>query len=319
MVDDEGGPTDMNLMYINAQFSPDKYETELLLDCAAAGGDIFISTDNLEGPLADTLGVSTVYSFNMPLGKKNEEDSVPVNIDTTQAPYMVKQSLIETYLNLDSATGYDILGQYYSHPNFVRFSLGEGHIYISSAPKLFSNIVVADPEDWKYACDALSYLPVRRTIWDEHYKGYGPQRSELSYIISQAPLRWAYYLLVIGLLTYILFEGKRRQRVIPVLEPLQNTTLEFVETVGRLYYQNRDNADLAAKKIAHFYDFLHHRLHIRYREDDKMLIPVLSRKSGMPEEKIEEIFSLIRRVSISPGEQTVIELSKKIDEFYKQF
>lgn len=308
-----------NMIFINASFSPDKYETELLLNYASHGGQIFIGTEYLDGPLADTLNIATVGFSFLPNVKNEEEDSVPINVKGIRDSFIVKQSLVNTYLNLDSASDYEVLGHYYNNANFAKLNWGGGAIYVNCLPRMFSNIVIKDPVDWKYAFGALSSLPVRDTKWDEHYKGYGPGESELSVVISQAPLRAAYYTLLVGLLLYIFFEGKRRQRVIPVLEPIQNTTLEFVETVGRLYYQNRDNADLAAKKIAHFYDFLSHRLNIRYREGDKTTIPQLSRKSGMPEEKIEEIFRLIDQVSISPGEQLVVRLSKKIDEFYKQF
>jgi hypothetical protein len=315
---DEEEASKKNLLFINAMFIPDKYETELLLDYAAGGGEIFISTEYLEGALADTLNISAVGFSFMPADSISDEDSVPISLVKGDS-FMVKQSLVNSYLNLDSARDYEVLGQYYSNANFVKLHWGEGAIYVNCVPRMFSNIVLKDPVDWKYAFAALSSLPVRETVWDEHYKGYGPQRGELSIMMSQAPLRWAYYLLLTGLLIYIFFEGKRRQRVIPVVEPLQNTTLEFVETVGRLYYQNRDNADLAEKKIAHFYDFLLHRLHIRYREGDKTLITTLSRKAGMPEKDIQEIFTLIREATARPHEQTVIQLSKKIDEFYKQF
>jgi hypothetical protein len=317
--EDEEDTGTENMIFINAEFSPDKYETELLLNYASRGGQVFISSEYLEGPLADTLNIATVWLSFMPTGKNQDEDSVPINLEGVKDSFMVKQSLVNAYLNLDSASGYEILGRYYNNANFVKMNWGSGAIYVNCLPRMFSNIVVKDREDWRYAFAALSNLPVRDTKWDEHYKGYGPERGELSIIVSQAPLRAAYYTLLVGLLVYIFFEGKRRQRVIPVLEPIQNTTLEFAETVGRLYYQNRDNADLAAKKIAHFHDFLSHRLNIRYRPDDKTLVPQLSRKSGMPEDKIEEIFRLIDQVSISPDEHLVIRLSKKIDEFYKQF
>jgi hypothetical protein len=228
-------------------------------------------------------------------------------------------TLATAYLNTDSAYNFELLGKYSNQPNFIRFRMGDGAIYIHTSPRTFSNYVLRDSNDWEYAFRCLSYLPVEDVFWDEHYKGFGLQRSELSYILSQAPLRWAYYLLIIGLLIFILFEGKRRQRIIPVLEPVKNTTLEFVETVGRLYYQNRDHTDLAAKKIAHFYDFLYHRLYIRYRPGDEKIIAQISSKSGLPEEKIRELFQLIETVSHSATEWNVVELSKKIDEFYRQF
>jgi hypothetical protein len=308
-----------NLIFINARFSPDKYETKLLLQYAATGGNVFVSTEWLDGDLADTLGVSTVnFSFFFSKAKE-KEDTIPIILAPDSEVFYVKQSLYGAYINTDSAENFEVLGNYFGKANFVKFHIGHGNIYLHTIPKMFSNYEMVDPMDWRYAFRCLSYLPVKDVIWDEHYKGFSLERSPLSYALSQAPLRWAYYLLMIGLLIYIFFEGKRRQRIIPVVEPLRNTTLEFVETVGRLYYQNRNHRDLAAKKIAHFYDFLHHKLHIRYQPGDVKIVERLSQKSGLPEEKIKHLFDLIELNSKWPTESTVIELSQKIDEFYKQF
>jgi hypothetical protein len=55
-----------NLVFINSAFSPDKYETSLLLQYASRGGNVFISTESLEGTLADSLKIHTVRNFYFP-------------------------------------------------------------------------------------------------------------------------------------------------------------------------------------------------------------------------------------------------------------
>jgi hypothetical protein len=311
-----------DIILINGEFAPDKYETNLLLQYAASGGNVFISTEYLYGDLADTLGIRMEHELPVVFSGSDTfiADSLPLTLHAgTGKSYYIKANLSASYINTDSAAGFEALGEYNQKTNFIRIPIGEGAIYVHSSPRAFTNFVLRDPNDWEYAFRCISYLPTSDVIWDEHYKGYSLQRGELSYVLSQTPLRWAYYVLVIGLLLYIIFESKRRQRIIPVLEPVKNTTLEFVETIGRLYYQNRDHADLAAKKIAHFHEFLHHRLHIRYTPGDKKIIAQISSKAAMPEEKVRYLFSLIEQVSEDADEQSVIELSQKIDEFYKQF
>ena len=57
-------------------------------------------------------------------------------------------------------------------------------------------------------------------------------------------------------------QGKRKQRIIPVITPLKNTSLEFVETIGRLYYQKGTRSGIAHKKIIFFLDFIRTRYNI---------------------------------------------------------
>jgi hypothetical protein len=49
----------------------------------------------------------------------------------------------------------------------------------------------------------------------------------LRFFLTNDFLRWALRLSVFGLILYILFEMKRRQRVIPVITPLRNSTVRF--------------------------------------------------------------------------------------------
>lgn len=52
---------------------------------------------------------------------------------------------------------------------------------------------------------------------------------------------------LIGLL--IVSYLKRKQRIIPVIRPLENSSIDFARTVGGLYYEYKDYYDLITKKI----------------------------------------------------------------------
>jgi hypothetical protein len=47
----------------------------------------------------------------------------------------------------------------------------------------------------------------------------------LSYKIRS--LRWAWYLTLLGVIIYAIFHAKRRQNVIPIIEPKQNNSLKI--------------------------------------------------------------------------------------------
>ena len=50
----------------------------------------------------------------------------------------------------------------------------------------------------------------------------------------------------------MIFNAKRRQRVVPIINPLPNTTLDFTKTIGNLYYQEGNHQNIVDKKIIYF-------------------------------------------------------------------
>jgi len=206
--------------------------------------------------------------------------------------------------------------------NFLKYSFGRGTLYILPDPNLFTNYSLLRTDGAAYAGKALSYLPESGTlIWDELYtRGNLANASILRVIFQHEQLRWAYFIAIIALLVFVLFEMKRRQRIIPVMEPLKNTTLDFVKVVGKVYYQQRDNRDIAGKKILYFLDFLrtNYRINTNGSHDD--LLSALQLKSAATSETLNNLFAsiaLIRQYDHVSDKQ-LIELNEYMEEFYKQ-
>jgi hypothetical protein len=118
---------------------------------------------------------------------------------------------------------------------------------------------------------------------------------------------------------FILFRARRRQRIIPVVRPHANATLEFVDTVGRLYYQRGNHDDLARKKIAHFQEYLRNHLKIDGRTLDEPTASRITSRSGVSSELVEQVVSAIDRANQTRqmSADDLLRLSKPIDEFYK--
>ena len=117
-----------------------------------------------------------------------------------------------------------------------------------------------------------------------------------------------------------MFEGKRKQRVIPVIKPLQNTSLEFVETVGMLYYQKGTNIDIARKKIQFFLDNIRTRYNIATPAKDEAFYNALSRITAIDVTEIRNLFTFIVNVNDSEtiDEATLVKLNNKIEDFYQK-
>jgi predicted nucleic acid-binding protein len=174
----------------------------------------------------------------------------------------------------------------------------------------------------EYTAKALSYIPadIETIHWDEYYKlGREGASTPLRFFLNDAFLRWALWLTTAGLLIYIFFQMKRRQRIIPVVEPVRNTTLDFVDTVSSVYFSQHDNNSIAAKKIQFWYDHIRTRYYLSPQNTDEAFIQQLQRKSGVSKEHIQTILQHIKRAEAQPKvtDDLLVQLSSSIDEFYQ--
>ncbi len=251
-----------NYIIINSKFSPGDSDAEALLKFVSDGNNAFVSAEEMSGVFADSLkvkinngyyeeGLSTEDLKSGP--KKDSIYLVLLNtrLSTYEKKYWYRDGTVSSYFSsVDTANALVLGKNSQGNINFVRIRYGEGYFYLSATPLAFTNYNMMLADNAAYISACLSYLPVRDTYWDEYYKNYREADSNsLRFIESQPPLYWAYYLALWSAVVYIVFESKRRQRVIPIVEPPKNTTLEFVSTIGRLYFQNGNHKDIADKKI----------------------------------------------------------------------
>jgi hypothetical protein len=273
--------------------------------------------------LSDTLGLKL-----QPFGNLMSEDSTSINFVNpslhTKENYTFKRSMIDTYFDelrkKDSTLVLGITKD--SMPDFVRVQFGEGYFLVHAAPLCFTNYFMLFRNNHDYISKALSYIsPSVETVhWDEYYKtGREGPDTPLRFFLSNNFLTWALWLSITGFLTFIFFEMKRRQRIIPVIEPLRNTTLDFVETVSSVYYSQHDNNSIAKKKIQFWFDHIRQRYYLSSTDPDEAFLQQLQRKSGISRELIDSIVKNIGRAQAQPNvtDDTLKELTKSIDDFYQ--
>lgn len=202
--------------------------------------------------------------------------------------------------------------------NFLKLNHGKGHIYYHSEPLFLTNYYLLKPNAGKYAENVFSYLPDRETIWFGTGESSAQSNgSPLSFILANPPLKYAWYLLWIGLLIFIIFQAKRKQRIIPIVKPLENKSVEFVKSIGNLYLQEGDFHDMMAKKAQYFL----HRVRLDFYLDTKNLdgefAKKLQLKTGKPLEKIEEAILLIKNAQdpyASVHKEDLVKMNKILDE-----
>jgi|GEM_PF-1201686 len=188
--------------------------------------------------------------------------------------------------------------------NFVRLKVGKGYFYLHTNPVMFTNLFMVDTAGMEYASYVFSHIKNKKVYWDresalaqkdsKRRKRATPEipaRSPLEYIFAQPALLWSWYMFMALGLIYVLFGAKRRQRKIPILETNRNTSLEFVETIGRLYFQQQDHKGIIRKQMHLFLAHLRQRYHLVTRDLDDKLITRIAVRSKVDRDIINDIFT----------------------------
>lgn len=310
----------IGVIYINNSFKPDKFDTEKLLDIALNGGNVFIAAVEFSKLIEDTLGFK-VEEANFVLANQDSLTLKLVN-NKLRTPwgYTYKKAYHKvTFLSYDTLST-TVLGiDDKAKTNFVRIKHGKGHFFINTNPLAFTNYNLLEGNNYEYAFKCLSYLPKEPVIWDEYYKPKGNiSNSPVRYILSQKALRYAWYILLFGIVTYMIFGAKRRQRMIPILAVPQNTTLTFIKTVGRLYLKKKNHLDMAQKKYTYFLEFLRSKYFIQTSNINAQMYDEISEKCAVPLRTVKQLFEMANKLEQvqSISEEDLEQFNNKIEFFY---
>jgi hypothetical protein len=190
------------------------------------------------------------------------------------------------------------------------------------APLAFSNYFILKDQNAAYLENLFAYLPYKpeALYWDEYYKiGRGGDSTPLRVILTKPPLKAAYFIALFAVLLYVLFQTKRRQRIIPVIERPRNESMDFVETVSRVYFNQGDHRLIARKKLFYLLEHFRSRYSLQTQWLDEAFEARLSQKSGYPKEKVGVLVQAINQVRQEQpmNADELLRFSSLIDEFYK--
>lgn len=204
-------------------------------------------------------------------------------------------------------------------PAAVSVPYGKGEVIFVSSPLLFTNYGMLEGNTFVYIFRLMSYLadlPVYRT--EAYVKTDAmlvAEQSPFREFIKRPPLRWALYLALLGVVLFMIFTARRRQRVIPIMSKPANRSLEFIQLIGTLYYQRKDHVDLVRKKFKLFAEELRKTAGVDISDvntDDREYL-LLAEKTGMNSDRLKKVIRQIRLVLHSEGNISVEEMRSLID------
>lgn len=297
-------------LYIDEFVSLDKESTNELLTYISYGNKAFISSKDFPRELLDTLKLNLTTEF---AGKKKIFNAT-INSKLGNKEYHLDEGTTYSYFNkIDTlsttALGYIKLDT--AKVNFIKVKFYNGEIYLHNQPAAFTNFHLLKENHYEYAEKVLSYIPKGNIYWyTKDQTGSTISSSPLRYILSQPALKWAWWLFLIGMLVFMIFNAKRKQRIVPIIKPLSNTSLEFIKTIGNLYLQEGDHDNIIDKKIIYFLDKIRSEYYIDTSNLDETFIKRLHQKSGKNLEDIQNLVMLINRHRKNPNQSVESDLIK---------
>lgn len=311
-----------NYFIIGSMVNVDKLDYQQMVKYMEAGNHILIAAYQIRGVLADTLKLEVTSDFSFQNKRKYPINFVNPSLRRELDYYFDKGISGQYFSEIDTAKTI-VLGQKQNNnANFIQYKYGKGSLMILPNPQLLTNYSLLREDGADYAAKVFSYLPKADTLlWDESFtRKNGNDGSILRVLFKYEQLRWAYYIALFSLIVFVLYEIKRRQRIIPVIERPKNSSVEFVNVVGRVYYQQRNNRDIAEKKITYLLEYIRNKYRLKTIDLNQEFREALINKSGATADVIDDILDQIKFIKAGQmvRDDQLIRLNKNIEEFYRQ-
>ena len=322
-------------VFINNEVNFGEVELHRLLDWTSKGNSLFIASSSFEQQLLDTLKLQTNNLYNsFENGRAYEHRLVNPQLGNNEEFTFEKDSYT-SYFSLDSIPSpITVLGTVSAkndslsakgqsiNYNVIRKKYGEGEIILSTFPKAFTNYFILKDPNKAYTAGLLSYWDESRTLYlDNHYKaGKSIYTSPMYIFLNIREFKWAYYLALLGVVLYVVFEGKRKQRAIPVIEPLKNQTLAFTRTIADMYYESGETKAIAKHKIDYFLDYVRNHFYFQSIESHEDFYQNLASRSAHEVEEVEHLFKYLSQIE---SKETITDtelqkLNSLIEKFKKK-
>lgn len=304
-------------LLIDQRLKTDVISLEYLLKYAALGNTVFIATEHFPKILKDSLGFNTRNHFQI----KGKGRLYLSNKAFKNDSLIMEKGASSIYFDELKYEKTKVLGfQDFEKEriNFVQISYGEGQFLLHTQPLVFTNYYLLKQQNHHYVSHLLSYMEQKHIIFDIKEKlGAEKTRSPLRFIFSNQSLKWAWLLFLTFTGTFMVFNAKRRQRVLKLIKPLENSTVQFTKTVSNLYYETGNHSNITSKKITYFLEKIRTQYQLNTNQMDQNFKSQLALKSGNSLEFIEKLVDFI--VSLKSknhhSKQELITLHQMIEKF----
>lgn len=327
----ESQPEKGSYFFVNESVYFDESEANRLLSWVEKGNQLFVSAGSISKTLLDTLNLEVSYYNDYEMNKKLAIVNLS-NPNLSTSGYKLDKEVSTFYFSKIDTTNTTVLGVYdlveddasvIKEPkiNFIKVPFGDGKIFLHTFPEAYTNYFMVSGNNAAYTGGLLSYLPKEGNVYlDQYYKsGKTFSTSPLYLIFKNKYLKWAYYTLLIIALFWVYFEGKRKQRSIPIIKPLPNQTVAFTETIASMYMEKKERAQIATHTLNHFMEWLRSTYGIKTQNLGADTQEIIAAKSGKSTTEVKKLIDYIQSIKAQQQltDEQLINLNRLIEDFKK--
>ncbi len=296
---------DYSYIVVEDDITFNQTDIKRLFTFVAQGNTVLIASPMVPLGISDSFYIQTSYNLLNLLDSSKTSHSLQLYNKNIKYPkdYFLKGKRSSSYYEtFDSSRASIIATLDKNKAVALSINYGQGKFIITTLQDLFLNQNIVKQAERNVTYTLLNYANAYTVIWDEYYKKYNPKnRSTIAFIKNNKSLYALFICLLIGIIVYMVFESKRRQREIKIISEKENSTLNFVHAITALYRKNSSShQDIIKQKILHWYDLLKNKIRI---DTQKLHIPnerlLLSEKTGIPFDKINEICNQIKYLEVA--------------------
>lgn len=348
--------TPSNYVFIGEEIYLENTSVDSLLSFVSKGNNAFLftiaepvlllekllapeSSDTLSVIYENSFGDSAFSSFEKNFVSSPEVYSISYLYKREVSNYQwmfLKDTLVDSRIEfIGNFASYAENGEKETGINYYKIAYKKGAFYFHTQPISFSNITLKEKKLVEYANQVFAYLNEGPILWDEYnwrfnkpnpktwlYKpnflntGEGPLR----FVLSNPPLKWAWYILLLFILIFVLFNGKRRKGIIPVLADRTNTSLEHLKRVSVLYKKDENHYVISVKMFENFLGFLQNELKINLDQSREKIIDEIVFKRKIEREYVQKIFDRWKYIDFSKTAKPEIftKFNKELNSFYER-
>lgn len=315
--------------FVNNRISFGEVELNSLLDWTAKGNTLFIASGTFDQKLKDTLDFETTGLYDS-FGEDHTQVHSLLNPELNKgATFPFHKDSYATYFSSIDTLNAKVIGRvdYESEEgssqdqnyNIIKQAFGKGEVILSTFPKAFTNYFILEDDNKDYVAGLLSYINDDRPVYvDNHYKSGKTFYSSPMYIfLNTKEFKWAYYMVLVGTLLYLVFEGKRKQRAIPVVTPLKNQTLAFTRTIADMYFEKGEQKSITDHKIEYFLDYVRSHFYLITLDPDDEFFHNLAARTNHSFEEVKAFFTYIEKLKKSTvvTNEDLVKLNTLIEKF----
>lgn len=317
-------------LFVGDHLALTKDEVNTLFQGIKKGNDCFLSTQHLPDYFFEELADSVMVTYYLAdqVTVKNQGKSFDlINLfygDTLPGAWNV----LPTYRITNKKTNWKVLSTLQEGVVYYEIQLGKGRIYLYLAPQAFYNYQLKRKEGFKHFLQVFAPIKGAHVHWmqfamyennqvEEAEKEGSPEDSLLSKIIEQPALKWAFIVLIIGMILYFILNSRRIQPIVPIIQKNMNQGYNYVTTIGGIYYSNDKPSQLLHVLRKNFYTFIQKTFYIDLNKDNReRQVILLAEKAGLPKERIEHVLKIVDKKYCSSNEE-LLQTYTVVYKFYE--